>query len=460
MNHPLTSPLSTPLTAQPVSPAGSSRTFSVMALPLGYEAQHVFQSRGGSVLLPAGQRVTPRFLWMLQQSQIGFVELTDLEAGFLAERGVNTSARPPRVPAPQGARTDAARTIERDLVKPHALSVVRAGPPFKDRFRDLRGQPYDEETRTSLSEHDARSERQLRDIFASMKETPEQGASDPIDVGPFGEIILGYMDHLRADADLVHASALIGDRQDYLVRHSLQLATLAMGIASEIGYDARNVMLVGLAGLLHDVGMLQVPPEVRGADRQLTDDEFDLVTRHVEHTAAILARAHGLPHVVRLAAYQVHERRNGKGYPSGCHGGQIHPYSQILGVADTYLALVTGRPHQLPVLPYRALETMLDLTRDGAFEPKLVQALLRVLSLFPLGSDVLLSNQAVARVVRSNGIDYTLPIVVLTHGPDGEVLMDGPQIDLTQERSLQVIQAVAPALLSGETDERRENGAV
>jgi hypothetical protein len=135
-------------------------------------------------------------------------------------------------------------------------------------------------------------------------------------------------------------------------------------------------------------------------------------------------------------------------YPRGRTGRQITELSRVAAVADAFVALVSPRPYRPGVIPYHAMETMLELSRRGFFDHRFVRALPETVSRFPLGSFVALSDDRVGRVVRSNGPAYERPVVeVLGASPhDGEP----PIIDLSRADGVKVVRALAgpPRLLA------------
>ncbi len=193
------------------------------------------------------------------------------------------------------------------------------------------------------------------------------------------------------------------------------MSTLEMAIGVEMGLDATNVRHLSFAGLIHDWGMLRVPEKIRNAPRRLTSTGFLHIQKHPIHVLEILQCVSGILSVVPVVCYQIHERINGTGYPRARSGNAIHQFARILQVADAYVALTSPRPFRPPLMPYAAMECLVRLSRDRAVDPAVVRSLLQVLSLFPLGSFVTLTDGSVGRVLRRNGSHYTSPIVQLMH---------------------------------------------
>jgi HD-GYP domain-containing protein (c-di-GMP phosphodiesterase class II) len=230
-----------------------------------------------------------------------------------------------------------------------------------------------------------------------------------------------------------------------LADHCLQMSLLGMALAIEMGMSEAEICLVGLSGLLHDWGMTRVPEAIVSAKRVLSRVEFLEIQKHPMYTLDLLRSISGIPARVPLICFQVHEQPNGRGYPRGRQHENIHPAARILHVADVYLALTSQRPFRPPVTPAAAMRCLLVQARDNAVDPAAVASLLNVMSLFPIGSYVLLSDGSMARVVRRNGDKYTTPIVEIVQDAAGAPVaadaQDSQIID-PSERGLTVVRGL------------------
>jgi HD-GYP domain-containing protein (c-di-GMP phosphodiesterase class II) len=252
-----------------------------------------------------------------------------------------------------------------------------------------------------------------------------------------------HLMNMTDDTDCVIDAAVEATRDPDLSQHCLKMATLGMAIGIEMGLDEDNCKRIGVAGLIHDWGMAKVPAEIRTSPNKLSEYDFYQIKKHPIYTAEMLERMAGIPSMVPIIVYQVHERPNGLGYPRGRTGERIHLFARILAVADTYSALTEPRPYRQPLAPYAAMECLVKLAKSRDVDPEVVRAFLKVMSLFPIGSFVALSDGSVARTIRRNGEHYTKPIVCVIQDSHGQSIEtnDMAIIDLTQS-DLQVVQAL------------------
>jgi HD-GYP domain-containing protein (c-di-GMP phosphodiesterase class II) len=220
------------------------------------------------------------------------------------------------------------------------------------------------------------------------------------------------------------------------------VALVAMGIGAALGYDKQILADLAMGCLLHDCGMLRLGSEIYQAQRVLEPTEFRAIVRHPVLTFEVLEEnLERVPVGARMVAYQMHERCDGSGYPRGRSGDQIHELAKVAAVADTYVALVSPRPHRRGLLPYFSIEKILHGVREGLFDARVVRGLLRSVSLFPIGSYVAVSDERVGRVIRRGGEQYDRPVVELW----SRRKLDGPPtlVDLALEPELRVVRPLA-----------------
>ncbi len=253
-----------------------------------------------------------------------------------------------------------------------------------------------------------------------------------------------YLSDMSDDTDCVLSTAMEATTNADLSQHCLKMSTLGMAIGIEMGLNEDNCKRICVAGLIHDWGMGKVPADVRNAPRTLSEYEFFQIKKHPIYSAEMLEGMPGIPSMVPVIVYQVHERPNGMGYPRGRTGDRIHLFSRILAVADTYAALTEARPYRTPLAPYAAMECLIKLAKSRDVDPEVVRALLKVMNLFPIGSLVALSDGSVAQVIRRNGDNYTRPIIRIIQDQRGNSVplgIDSAIVDLAQSE-LHVVQAL------------------
>jgi len=143
-------------------------------------------------------------------------------------------------------------------------------------------------------------------------------------------------------------------RDPYTAGHQLHVGSLAAAISMRLGLDAGEVELIRLSGEVHDIGKTAIPAEILTKPGRLSPLEYELVKRHAQIGADILAGA-ALPWPIAEVALQHHERLDGSGYPSALRAGDIILPARIIAVAEVVEAMTQHRPYRAGLGIERAL---------------------------------------------------------------------------------------------------------
>lgn len=149
---------------------------------------------------------------------------------------------------------------------------------------------------------------------------------------------------MRLDGKLRIHQLPLHDMTEYNAIHAINVALMAMGIGEAMNLEERAVRATGLAGLLHDIGMVRIPVELLSKAEQLNDEERTIVTRHPIDGATIIAEADTALDLAAIVAYEHHLKPDGSGYPRLTYARTPHPISRLIAVCDTYHALRSPRP--------------------------------------------------------------------------------------------------------------------
>lgn len=201
--------------------------------------------------------------------------------------------------------------------------------------------------------------------------------------------------------------------------HSLNVSVISLRLAGELGLRGKDLLLVGVAALLHDVGMLGLPSDMLRQDGPLSDDQRRLMKTHPDRGSLIL-RDSGLSRVFARVALQEHERADGSGYPQGLRSDQIDLTAQVVGVCDTLESLTHARPWRRAVSFFEGISHLLRSGRDQ-FSRRLWVAAFRSLTPYPPGSLVRLSSGRMARVKDVRPETPMRPLVEVLDGDPAEV---------------------------------------
>lgn len=161
----------------------------------------------------------------------------------------------------------------------------------------------------------------------------------------------------------------IESKDAYTQGHCVRVADLGCALARRLGWDDRRLFWFRVGALLHDVGKIDIPPEILNKPDRLTSEEWAIMRSHPEAGVELL-RGIDFPDDVLPIVLSHHEKWNGSGYPHGLSRDAIPLSARILGLADVYDALVTDRSYKKGFPPERAMEMMRENVNTH-FDPAL-----------------------------------------------------------------------------------------
>lgn len=215
--------------------------------------------------------------------------------------------------------------------------------------------------------------------------------------------------------------------RNYLVSHSVKSAILSIVIGSYLKVPSQKLSELGTAAILHEIGMVRLPPQLYMTDRQLSPQEKKSILSHPVLGYNIL-KQFSFPLGVCLSALEHHERNNGQGYPRALIAEKISPWAKIIAVACSYDAVTSSRPYKEAKEGYAGI---LDILKNEGkrYEEGVIKALVYSLSVFPIGSHVVLSDGRIGLVVDSNPDNPRFPVVrvLMAPGEAEEVLRTAPE---------------------------------
>jgi len=175
--------------------------------------------------------------------------------------------------------------------------------------------------------------------------------------------------------DTVRAIATIVEMRDpYTAGHQVRVADLAMSIARQMGLPEEQVHGIHLAGVVHDLGKIQIPAEILSKPGKITDIEYSLIKIHPQAGYDIL-KGIDFPWPIAQMVLQHHEQLDGSGYPQGLKGDAIMIEARILSVADVVEAMSSHRPYR-PGLGVEVALVEITKQRGSYYDPQVVDACL------------------------------------------------------------------------------------
>jgi diguanylate cyclase (GGDEF)-like protein/putative nucleotidyltransferase with HDIG domain len=195
---------------------------------------------------------------------------------------------------------------------------------------------------------------------------------------PLKPEVIPYTRGSQAIENIVFALAATVDARDhYTFGHSRAVSQYAVELARELGYSAEKVQTIRSAGLLHDIGKLNLPDSILTKRDPLTDAEWDMIRYHPELGTRILKYIPGLRDCMDVVLYH-HERYDGNGYPSGLRGEEIPKDARIMAIADSYDAMISERGYKRRKLTKKEAIEELEACSGTQFDPELVNIFIKI----------------------------------------------------------------------------------
>jgi putative nucleotidyltransferase with HDIG domain len=135
------------------------------------------------------------------------------------------------------------------------------------------------------------------------------------------------------------------NEENYIYTHTVRTTIIALIIGKYLKMPTYKLIELGVAALLHDIGMLSIPQELYLLSRQLTKNEKDIINNHPVYSYKILDE-HDFSLSIKMAALEHHEREDGTGYPQKFDKYSISQYGKIIAVACSYEAISSKRAYK------------------------------------------------------------------------------------------------------------------
>ena len=223
-------------------------------------------------------------------------------------------------------------------------------------------------------------------------------------------IVSGFIDSVFRNESAAAAISKLKTFDKYTYTHCVNVSILAVILGKRLGYCQKDLELIGLAGLFHDVGKAVIPERILNKPGRLGEKEMNIMRTHPLRGFEILKKQANIPAEVLRAALEHHEKFDGSGYPRGLKGDEISLFSRLLTVVDVYDALTSKRVYKDPLPPGQVLAMMYQW-RVTDFHPNIVEEFIKSLGVYPVGSFVRLSSGNHAVVVDHNETDPLNPLV-------------------------------------------------
>ncbi|WP_368518308.1 HD-GYP domain-containing protein [Rhizobium sp.] len=271
------------------------------------------------------------------------------------------------------SRGDEVRRLANEHVRSVVIDITKgadvAGMPQRNGPESFEAQLLNAFSKSEIS----RARQSIHDVAPHLRHVLEDARvngcfADEAASTAVERIMLETLDNTGA----LIAVAKLKQKDEITFLHSLAVSALMIAFGRGLGHRQEDVRVLGLGGLVHDLGKMAIPDHILNKPGKLTGEEMDLVRAHPQKGYEMVAKAGSAPAEVLDICRFHHERYDGGGYPDRLSGRKIPYVARVAAICDVYEALTTIRPYKPAFSQAEAINTMMN--SSGHFDQNLLSA--------------------------------------------------------------------------------------
>ncbi|MDR2200403.1 MAG: HD domain-containing protein [Deltaproteobacteria bacterium] len=227
---------------------------------------------------------------------------------------------------------------------------------------------------------------------------------DAVSIAKSRRVVQDMVESLFQEERLLLNLSTIRDYDDYTCTHCVNVAILAMCLGKRVGLGKIAVVTLGLTGLFHDLGKVDIPIELIRKTAKFTREEYELVKNHSLFSVIRILQInaeHKLKSKLILAPFEHHLGIDLAGYPISDKHSPVSLFGRIVAIADHYDALTSSRSYRpVPMNPEQALDIMTSLS-GKALDPLLLKVFINMVGIYPIGTLLVTDTREVAMVAET-----------------------------------------------------------
>lgn len=270
---------------------------------------------------------------------------------------------------------------------------------------DIYDVSFEQDLKKSKSVHNKTLE-YVEDVYSVLKKGGQ------LDVDSAKEVVSELVQHILTNPDAMVWLSQLKEKDEYTAVHSVNVCILSLTFARTLGLTEAELNILGLGALLIDIGKSKIPDDILKKTDALTENEFLLMKAHAFLGYAMLEEKKNIPEEVLEIVLNHHERLNGEGYPNCRMGDEISRMTRIVSIVDVFDAMTSDRCYKDAFQAQHALNELYNMGPDE-LDQDLIEAFIKCIGIYPVGSIVTLNTGHTGVVVKLNEENRLKPTVGL-----------------------------------------------
>lgn len=295
--------------------------------------------------------------------------------------------------------------VDKKKTKKHVI-IIQRNSPFSKNWIEKRTAPEKKSDFNKEFKYAEVIHKNTSDLVKSFMEDVQIGKAINVELAKAA--VAECVDSVMNAPDALMWLMQLKKWDEYTSQHSMNVCVLSIALARQLDLPEDEIHLVGLCGMMHDMGKMKVPIEVLNKPGRFEPEELKMMNRHPAFGKEVLEASEGIPECVVDAAHGHHERLDGKGYPQNLMGTSIHPYTRMITIADMYDAIVSDRCYKKGKTHLEAINIMRE-NCGSQLDTALVAKFVESLGIYPPGNIVEMNNSEVGVVLEVNNVKKLKP---------------------------------------------------
>lgn len=268
----------------------------------------------------------------------------------------------------------------------------------------------------------------VNELFVNLREDIRKG--EVLDRKKLAGVVADMVDSMIRNPNALLLLSRLKEKDAASYGYSINVAICLVAFGRHLGFSRETLQLLGLGGLLLDIGKVKLSEALLAKKTALSPEEHKVMKTHVQLSVDVLNSTPGTaPEILEMVATH-HEREDGSGYPRGLKGNEFGIYGKMAGIVDCYEDLSNNQSFALPVQRDQALQLM-HQWRGRFFQDFLVDEFIHCIGLYPVGSLVELNTGEVALIVAHDPRHRLQPKIMLILDPKKKPYPQKNVIDLS-----------------------------